>query len=160
NGSLGFNYETGPPNKTSAPFGGAGLSPSGPVITVEGIAAEVALSLIGANGHATVNVGNDSSSLDDLHGPLTITGAHSSVALNVHDQGAAAAQVYTLDRGTLTRSGAAPITADVRVNLTLDGGRGGNRFDVESLASGVATTVNAGAGGDLVRMRGGPVLGA
>src|SRR5262249_10714276 len=35
-----------------------------------------------------------------------------------------------------------------------------NRFDVESLAAGVTAAVNAGPGGDLVRMRGGPVVGA
>src|SRR5262249_17065275 len=145
---------------TSALLGGAGPSPSGPAITVEGIAAGVTLTLTGDNGHATVNVGNDAGSLDDLHGPLTFTGAHSTVTLNVHDQGAAAAQGDTLDGGTLTRSGAAPITADVPVSLTLDGGRGGNRFDVESLAPGVVATLTAGPGSDLVRMRGGPVRGA
>jgi Ca2+-binding RTX toxin-like protein len=118
------------------------------------------VALHGDNARATVNVGNDAGSLDEIQGPLNLDGANSSVALNVNDQGAAAGQVYTLDGGTLTRSGAAPITAEVPVTLTLDGGRGGNRFDVESLAADVVAAVNAGPGGDLVRMRGGPVRGA
>jgi Ca2+-binding RTX toxin-like protein len=42
----------------------------------------------------------------------------------------------------------------------VDGGQGGNRFDVESLAAGNPTTINAGPGGDLVRMRGGPIRAA
>jgi Ca2+-binding RTX toxin-like protein len=42
----------------------------------------------------------------------------------------------------------------------VNGGAGGNRFDVEGLAAGRPTVINAGAGGDLVRMRGGAVLSA
>jgi hypothetical protein len=89
---------------------------------------------------------------------LTITGQGGSANLFVHDEGSRAAQVYTLGAGTLARSGAGLISSDLPGSLVLDGGSGGNRFDVEGLAAGQPTTLNAGPGGDLVRMRGGAVL--
>src|SRR5262249_14918102 len=74
------------------------------------------------------------------------------------DQGSKAAHVYTLGAGTLARSGAGLITSDLTGALVVNGGGGGNRFDVAGLAAGDPTTINAGSGGDLVRMRGGAVL--
>jgi hypothetical protein len=153
NGALGVDYSPSP-----IFFAGvAGASPAGHVFDVEGIAPGVSLTLHGDNARATVNLGNAAGSLDDLHGSLTITGQGGSADINVHDEGAKTAQVYTLGAGTLARSGAGLITSDLPGSLVVNGGSGGNRFDVESLTAGHPTTLNAGAGGDLVRMRGGPI---
>src|SRR5262249_31243697 len=70
------------------------------------------------------------------------------------------AEVYTLGAGTLARSGAGLISTSLPGALVVDGGQGGNRFDVVGLAAGHPTTINAGPGGDLVRMRGGPIRAA
>jgi hypothetical protein len=158
NGSLNIDYPR--PPAAASPIIGSGSSLGGPVFNVKGIGAGTAVTLHGDGAHATVNVGNDAGSLEEIQGPLILTGANGSAVLNVNDQGAAAGQVYTFAGSTLTRSGAAPMRAWIPVSLALNGGRGGNRFDVESLAAGITASVNAGPGGDLVRMRGGPVAGA
>jgi hypothetical protein len=57
----------------------------------------------------TINVGNR---LDFIRGPLTLNGPGASTkpVLNINDQGAAAAQQYTLSATTVQRTGAATIT--------------------------------------------------
>jgi hypothetical protein len=148
----------------AAPGGTAGTAalkaaPAGNVINVEGIAAGSSLTLNGSGGHVTVNVGSAAGSLDGIRSPLIITGK-GTANVNVHDEGARGAQVYTLDAGTLTRSGAGMISSSLPGAMVVDGGKGDNRFDVESLAAGDPTTINAGPGGDLVRMRGDPIMAA
>jgi Ca2+-binding RTX toxin-like protein len=154
NASLAVDYAQNP---GFAPARRGSAAPRGPVLNVEGIPAGIAVTLHGDHTHATVNLGNAAGSLDDLHGSLTLTGQGGSADLFVHDQGSKAAGVYTLGAGTFARSGAGQITSDLPGTLVVDGGAGGNRFDVEGLAAGHPTTINAGRGGDLVRMRGGAV---
>jgi hypothetical protein len=133
-----------------------GAAPAANIINVQGIAAGSSLTLNGSGGHVTVNVGSAAGSLKDIRSPLIITG-QGTADVNVHDEGTRAAQVYTLGAGTLSRSGAGLISTSLPGTMVVDGGQGGNRFDVEGLAAGDPTTINAGRGGDLVRMRGGPI---
>jgi Ca2+-binding RTX toxin-like protein len=156
-GGLAFDYPAPQFVGTSALAGAA--APAGNVINVQGITAGSSLTLNGSGGHVTVNVGNAAGSLDDIRSPLIITGK-GTADINVHDEGAKRAEVYTLGAGTLSRSGAGLISTSLPGALVVDGGKGGNRFDVESLSAGHPTTINAGPGGDLVRMRGGPISAA
>jgi hypothetical protein len=60
---------------------------------------------------ATVNVGNNANTLDDIQGPLTVTGAAGALTtLNINDQGSTTPHTYTQTATTFSRSGAATIT--------------------------------------------------
>jgi hypothetical protein len=107
-------------------------------------------------GSGTVNIGNENNSLDDIQGSLTVNG-QGTVDVHLYDQGTFAGKTYALSSDGLTRSGAAPIMLDVTGSLELDGATGGNLIDVQSVPTDLPTTVNAGAGDDLIRMRGGPI---
>jgi hypothetical protein len=107
---------------------------------------------IDAAGGTSVNVGNDQDGLDELQGPLTVTG-DGSVALNVNDPMTGAGREYDLKPNQLVRSNAAPIVfSDVQEEV-LSAGAQGNLFDIDGIAQGTPATLNAGNGGDLVRMR-------
>jgi hypothetical protein len=139
------------------PETGAGPD-AGDTFNVESVAPEAAVEIFA--GNATVNIGNASDSLDDLQGPLTINAQGGFVATHVYDQGTAPGLTYTIKNRVLTRSGAAPITLNGTGYLEVNGAIGGNLIDVEDLPPDLPTTINAGAGDDLIRMRGGPVASA
>ena len=101
---------------------------------------------------AIVNAGNDTDGLDELQGPLTVAG-DGSIALNINDQMTAAGQEYDLQQNELDRSNAAPIAFTNVQAEVLNAGSKSNVFDVDGIAQGTPATLNAGTGGDLVRMR-------
>jgi hypothetical protein len=103
-------------------------------------------------GSDTVNVGNYQDGLDEIQGPLQLTG-DSNVALTVNDQMTASGQEYDLKQGELDRSGIAPITFSGLQWELINGGATGNTFDVDGVSAGTPVTVNTGLGTNLVKMR-------
>jgi hypothetical protein len=121
------------------------------VVDVLSTDANTAVAIEAGTG-ASVNVGNDKDGLDELQGPLTVAG-DGSVALNINDLMTAAGQEYDLMQNELDRSNAAPIAFSDVQGEVLNAGAQGNLFDVDGIAQGTPATLNAGKGGDLVRMR-------
>jgi autotransporter-associated beta strand protein len=93
-------------------------------------------------GALTLNVQNNSTAFDGV-----ISGAG---LLSVNDQGTTTAKTYTLTATAVTRSGGPTINYGSLGSLILNGGSGGNTFNIESTAAGTATTVEAGTGNDTV----------
>jgi hypothetical protein len=133
-----------------------GGSPAGRgvnVINVLATDANAPVDVVADNGDI-VTVGNDTDGLDEIQGNLSIDGGDGTVPLNLNDQMTASGQLYDLLPGELDRSGAAPITFQDLQQEVLNGGSGGNTFDVDGVAEGAPATINTGTGfGNLVRMR-------
>jgi hypothetical protein len=102
------------------------------------------------SGADVINLGDAANTLGGITGPVTVTGAPGD-ALVVNDQGTAAAQTYTITGTTLTWAGGPTVTYGGVWSLTVNGGSGGNHFNVEGTDPSVAlgTTLNAGTGGDV-----------
>jgi hypothetical protein len=133
----------------------AGSGPSGPgsvnVINVLSIAAGTTVT-VDPTGGDMVNVGNGQDGLDELQGPLQLTG-DGTVALTVNDQMTAGGQEYDLKLGELDRSGIAPITFSGLQGEVVNGGANGNTFDVDGVSAGTPVAVNTGLGSNRVKMR-------
>jgi hypothetical protein len=133
--------------------GGSPTGPLGNVIDVLATDPNAPVAVVADNGDI-VNVGNDTDGLDEIQGALSIDGGDGTVPLNINDQMTAGGQLYDLLPGELDRSGAAPITFQDLQQAVLNGGGGGNTFDVNGVAEGAPVTINTGTGfGNLVRMR-------
>ncbi len=107
---------------------------------------------------STINVGSQAPGAGgvtaQVQGPLVINGqgrdglGHVIDTMNVDDTGDAASASGTLTASSLTGLGMAPtgISYHGLSTLTVNLGKGGNTFNVQSTAAGTATTVNTGAG--------------
>jgi hypothetical protein len=134
--------------------GGSPTPPGVNVINVLATDPNAPVAIVAGNGDF-VNVGNDTDGLDEIQGALAIDGGDGTVPLNLNDQRTASGQLYDLLPGELDRSGAALITFQHLQQAVLNGGGGGNTFDVDGVAEGAPVTINTGTGfGNLVRMRG------
>ncbi len=112
-------------------------------------------------GADTVNVGSNpmmpgSSTLDGIQGVLSVNDDVMDMApgdvLNVNDQGAMAANTYTLSDTTVQRTGVAAIAFLGLEAVTLNAGSGNDTINVVATMQGVVTTVNAGAGADVINV--------
>src|SRR5262249_26289256 len=100
----------------------------------------------------TFNVTPDGKDLDAIASELTLSGGAGANSLNVHDENNPNAVTYTLTMDTLDRTGAATITVDlVNMPLVLDGGAGGNVFDVTESPVLTSFTLVGGVGMDTLR---------
>ncbi len=90
--------------------------------------------------------------LDDIHGPVAVTSA-GILSLVFNDQGDLRNDPYTLTATTLSRPGFS--FTFVATSVTLNAGPGSSSFNVLSTAPGTTTTINTGAGNDVVSL-GGP----
>jgi len=134
--------------------GGSPTPPGANVINVLATDPNAPVDVVADNGDI-VNVGNDTDGLDEIQGNLSIDGGDGTVPVYLNDQMTASGQLYDLLPGELDRSGAAPITFQNLQQAVLNGGGGGNTFDVDGVAEGAPVTINTGTGfGNLVRMRG------
>jgi Ca2+-binding RTX toxin-like protein len=94
-----------------------------------------------------ITVGDGNHTLDAVQGPLTITGGAGSVnLLTVDDSGTSQGRTYNITGNTIDRSGAALVTYNSINSLTLNGGSGGNTFNVQSLSSDLTLALNGGSG--------------
>jgi acrosin len=133
--------------------GGSPTPPGANVINVLATDPNAPVDVVADNGDI-VNVGNDADGLDEIQGSLSIDGGDGTVPVYLNDQMTASGQLYDLLPGELDRSGAAPITFQNLQQADLNGGGGGNTFDVNGVAEGAPVTINTGTGfGNLVRMR-------
>jgi hypothetical protein len=108
--------------------------------------------LIGHSASTTVNVGNSTDGVQDITGALDVSDPGNLATLVVDDSADAVGRTVTLGASGLigTIAGLAPanityLTTDVGW-LVVNGGSGGNVFNVEGLSSG-STTIHAGTGG-------------
>jgi hypothetical protein len=107
---------------------------------------------INSQGTDTVTVGNNGS-VQGILGPLSIDPAN--VSLVVDDSADPTARTVTLTPTQIIGLSPAVINYDSGVsNLTVDGGFGGNTFDVVNTSASAVTNVNSGAGNDFVNMLG------
>jgi len=66
--------------------------------------------------------------------------------LNVNDQGTVGAQTYVVTASTVARLGGGPIITYAMVEVMVNGGQGGNVFEVASTGAATPVTVAGGAG--------------
>ncbi|HMP03308.1 MAG TPA: hypothetical protein PKC45_12490, partial [Gemmatales bacterium] len=122
---------------------------------IRGTLATTPLTFNAGAGAYTVNVGSLANTLDTILGEVFIQGGTAASTVNVNDQGNALATLYTLDATSPTsarvqRIGAAlinylnPGIGTVNVN----GGSGGNIFDVLSSITGTTVNLFMGTGND------------
>jgi hypothetical protein len=104
-----------------------------------------------------IDVGNAANTLDDIHGPIFVTGSGSDTTLRIHDEGNTNAHTYTVTAGTVMRDGGPTITYGSIGTLIVNTGTQANTINVLGTAAGVATTVNTGNGNDTIQVgSGGP----
>jgi len=122
------------------------------------------LSIFAGAGSDTINVGNPQNKLDGLLSGMLLDGGDGVDAINIKDQGSTTAQTFRVDRLDFTttnemkvsRSGGAQYVLRTE-NLNMNGGGGGNTFEVLDTVSRnlpVNTTLNTGNGIDTVNVRG------
>jgi hypothetical protein len=68
--------------------------------------------------------------------------------LNVYDRNNPNPVAYSVTSSTVTRTGAATITYASISSLSLDGGKGGDSYNIESTAKGTALSVQGASGND------------
>jgi serralysin len=124
------------------------------IVNVLGIDSTTPLTVVDRGTNTTVNVGNAANRLDDLHGPLTVTGA-GTTTLNVKDQGTTTDKAYEIYANTVKRVlNPDPRTYDAVINygaigtLTVNGSSGYDVFEVEGTAAGTNTILNGSSGGN------------
>jgi hypothetical protein len=124
-------------------------------ILIQDLAPGVSLTVNGGGGNDTVIVGSAGNRLDSIQGPITVNGAGAAaMSLVLNDQGTNAAQTYTVTNNVVTRMGGLTINYANIVSLTLNGGNGGNLFNIRSTRAMMTTIVNMGFGGDTVAIGG------
>jgi hypothetical protein len=101
-------------------------------------------------GANAINVGDAGNTLDSFVAPLVLVGQGSNNAVSIDDQGSTTANTYTVTAATVARNTGFSFAYSGVQSLTLNAGSGGNYIRLEGTAAGVTTTVNAGAGGDVV----------
>jgi hypothetical protein len=84
---------------------------------------------------------------------IVVDGLGGSDSLTVDDTGTAFGQTYTVAAGSITRSGAQPITYSDVPNVTLDAGNSGDTVNWQGDAADTTVTVDTGTGTNTVNMR-------
>ncbi|MDB5309404.1 MAG: hypothetical protein JWO38_3606 [Gemmataceae bacterium] len=121
------------------------------VINIQSTLATTPVTVNAGGGDDTVIVGN-AGSLDGILGGMNVVGGGgANDQLIVDDSANPAAHAFTVTGTTVTRDGIATIAYDTTSEfLTVNGGTGGNTFDV--LSTSVDTTINSGTGSDTVNL--------
>jgi hypothetical protein len=111
-----------------------------------GSLASTPITLYAGTGNDVVNVGSTTSSLDAIQGALNLNDQAGTDVLNFNDQAASTGHVYTLNGGSLARSGAATVTfgSFERVNLTASSHD--DSLVLQGLPAGVTMNLDMGAG--------------
>lgn len=132
--------------------GGAG----GNTANIRATLATTPLTFNAGAGAYTVNVGSAANNLDTILGELFIQGGTANSTVNINDQGNAVATIYNLARTSGTsarveRIGAALINYlnPGIATVNLNGGSGGNTFNVDSSISGTTVNMFMGTGSDV-----------
>jgi hypothetical protein len=108
------------------------------------------LTLASGSGGGVMNLSPALQDLDELPGTINIFAGFGTNTLNVFDQKNRNAATWTLAGRVLTRTSGTSATKTVLYNssgaLVVNGGSGGNTFDIPSTAAGCAPTFHGGAG--------------
>ena len=123
------------------------------------------LTLLGHSNNTTVNLGN-AGSVQDINGNLTIANPPWYTTVNVDDSNDPTGQTVTLSNATIGGqvygeiSGLAPANIFYKLqdtaSVTINGGTGGNVFQIEDVGTSVFTnvpvTINGGSGSNIFRV--------
>lgn len=101
------------------------------------------------NGTDTIDIHNNSFTLDDLLGQLTVTTSVNDV-VNIKDTDSLAEHSYEFDGSVLTRDGWFPITIPFALNVYLITGRNQDTVRIDQLNNGTNLYVSTGDGNDSV----------
>jgi hypothetical protein len=104
------------------------------------------------NGTDVVNISPSASDLGSIQGAIAIHGAQGTAGLGVFDAAIANDENFSIGAGSLTRSGAAPITYTGVNSLTVYAGGGNNTFNVSGTP--FDTVLETGNGQDTVNVNG------
>jgi hypothetical protein len=96
------------------------------------------------SGADTITVGSTSNSLSGIQAVNVIATATDALTLN--DQGTSAAQTFTLDGSSISRSSGPTVTYTGVGALVLNGGSGGNTFVLNGSSATAALTLDGGTG--------------
>jgi hypothetical protein len=133
---------------------------SGPdTFDVQGTAAATPVTLNTGAGSNTVTAAGQTQSLDAIQGALTVNVGTGPATLVVDDQATTGARTWMLTQGNLTATAAAGtngVGAHVAftklAGVTVNGGSGGNTFNVQGTDADTAFTLNTGAGNGAVNV--------
>jgi uncharacterized repeat protein (TIGR01451 family) len=118
-------------------------------INVTATASGVSTTVNAGGGNDAVNVGNSTNGLGDLAGALTVDGGgQSSDALMLTDQKAAAGHAYDVSSTSVNRDSSSVLGYSNFASLMLRTSDQADTINVNSTASGTATAVDGGDGGD------------
>ena len=111
---------------------------------------------------ATVNIGSTggAGSMAGIQGPISVANPPSLTDLNFHDENDTTGQTWTLDNDDGLATGTVAVTGSATTSynpfdlssLTVNGGSGGNTFDVNNTSDFYPTILNTGTGDDTVNV--------
>jgi len=107
------------------------------------------LTLAGGAGADAFNLSPVDQNLDAVAGTLTVAGGTGADALTMHDQNTAGITAWGVSADAVTR-GSLQVSYTGLDTVAVNGGSGGNAFDVDGAAAGVAYTLDAGSGDNAV----------
>ena len=110
--------------------------------TISSTAPGTATMLNAGSGNDSILVGSAAHTLDGIQGALTLT-AGNLVGLNIDDQGSGAARTFTVSGTGIAWPGGPSVTYSGMGSLVVNGGTGGNTFNVSG--SSVATALGGGS---------------
>jgi hypothetical protein len=111
-----------------------------------------AVSVNGNGGADSAVVGNASNTFSGINPSLSISDTGGSIGVHINDSGDATARTIGVGATSVTGLTSSAITLANLSSLRVDGGTGGNTFNVSGTASGVTTTLNTGTGNDTVNV--------
>jgi hypothetical protein len=105
-------------------------------------------------GNDVINVGGSGKNrvLDNISGPVTVTGQGGQDTLNFDDQDSSSAYTFTLTATSVTRDNIALITYASLSSVVVNGGSGSNTFNVTGVSYLAPYTLYGGAGNDTVNL--------
>ncbi len=118
------------------------------IYNIQGTGGETPVSIVAGKGNDTFNVSPSSKNLGTVNAPLSINGGGGNDSMVLDDQAYPTSTTYVLTPTTVSRAGMATVTYVAVESVTLNGGSGGDTYDVSGTAAGVKLTIDAGAGND------------
>jgi hypothetical protein len=106
------------------------------------------------SGSDDVRISPSAENLNNIQGTVTVHGNHAGVDnLIVNDQNNGASQTFTLGIDSIARTGVAIYYDNLANYVTVNGGNGGNTFNVQALAGSYpSVTLNAGAFNNVINV--------
>jgi hypothetical protein len=104
-------------------------------------------------GNDIINVGGGNAKLlDPIQGPVNVTGQGGTDTLYLNDQDSTIAHTFALTASSVGRDNAATIGFAGMAGVVVNGGSGGDTFNVTGISEAAPFTINGGAGDDSVNL--------